>query len=174
MRSRCHKADIKVDVQLTWRWIGCRKHWWRYITNDAKLCGSVVTLNNVVSAVESGAHFPSTDLNLSNVISTNMLRLNDFLWSCTICHKTSLYKVNIIIKLLFVRPLSEHWSPKITRCTYFTLKNQRLKVELLSFTFFFSNLFAIWRSINTPLNSIEQRLHPKQLLKRLDEWQRLH
>lgn len=33
--------------------------------------------------------------------------------------------------------------------------------------FFLSNLFAIWRSINTPLNSIVQRLHPKQPLKRL-------
>lgn len=36
MRSMCHKADIKVDIQLTWRWIGCHKHWWHYITNDAK------------------------------------------------------------------------------------------------------------------------------------------
>lgn len=27
LRSMCHKADIKVDVQLTWRWIGCHKHW---------------------------------------------------------------------------------------------------------------------------------------------------
>lgn len=36
MCSMCHKADIKVDIQLTWRWIGCHKHWWHYITNDAK------------------------------------------------------------------------------------------------------------------------------------------
>lgn len=35
--------------------------------------GTVVTLNNVVPAIESGAHFPSADLNLSNVTSTNML-----------------------------------------------------------------------------------------------------
>lgn len=36
MRFMCHKADLKFDVQLTWRWIGCHKHWWHHITNDAK------------------------------------------------------------------------------------------------------------------------------------------
>lgn len=36
MRSMCHKAKIKVDIQLTWRWIACHKRWWHYITNDAK------------------------------------------------------------------------------------------------------------------------------------------
>lgn len=74
MSHTCHEADNHIAVLPSWCAVRTTdSNMWLTMAN---VHATLVTLNNVISPIKSGAGFPITDLNLPNVTGSHAVWLN--------------------------------------------------------------------------------------------------